>query len=150
MLETVLSHLKFGVHVCDFFLSRAHIITQFFPLLSSSRTTNHVQASRISSVTLLWNALYAIEHCFSSFEMLPLLNQLLNLTSHFQNIWPWSSQGKGLGNEVALVWGSLLCLQCSLWKVYSPILARLSSEFWEEVPVLFLKTLLHTTFSSFM
>ena len=109
--EEILSYLKFWVDVCDFFLYRAHTITQLFPLLSSSRTTNHVQASRISSVTLLCNVIYAIEHCCSSFEMFPLLDQLLNLTSHFQNIWPWSSQGKGLGNEVTLVWGRLLCLQ---------------------------------------
>ena len=31
--DEILSYLTFGVDVCDFFLSRAHIITQLFPLL---------------------------------------------------------------------------------------------------------------------
>ena len=84
-----------------------------------------------------WHMPHAIEHCFSSFVMFPLLGQFPHLsTSHFSV-------------HLALDWGNFLCLQQLLVGSFFPHFATLSSEFWEEVPVLFLKTLLRTTFSTF-
>ena len=71
--------------------------------------------------------------------MFPLLDQFLYLTLHFQYIWLWFGVISFAIN--GSLWDGFFSQFCHV---------RLSSEFWEEVPVLFLKTLPRTTFSTFV
>ena len=91
--DEILPYFKFEGDVCDFFLASS---SDFQGTCYNSAFPPSVKFSNKKScggfkdfISDYFEMPYAIEHCFSSFVLFPLLGQFFHLTSDFQYIWPW-------------------------------------------------------------